>query len=194
MPFRRAHVQQSSLRHSSAHVHQPQETFSKDPYSSRNHSIQAAAPSPLPFWPHRKRAEYDVIFAFYSGDQAPPTALQVQNRSTTPRTGTACSSPLTSQAPFIQLITTLLSPRTSQRQCVPDGHATFQGSLSSRGLFERSTGGSQALEDSGGFKFSMTCQEYSNSFVSESHSVHVLQAFSFGIQASPKNRVKGRSQ
>ena len=36
------------------------------------------------------------------------------NWSTTPRTGTACSSPLTSQAPFIRLITTLLSHKTSQ--------------------------------------------------------------------------------
>ena len=40
----------------------------------------------------------------------------------------------------------------------------------------------------------MTCQECSNSFVRENHSVHVLQAVSFGIWASPKNRVKGRSQ
>ena len=75
-----------------------------------------------------------------------------------------------------QSITTLLFPRTSKRRCVADGNATFHGSLSSRGLFERSTGGSQTHEDSGGFKFNMTCQEYSNSFVSESHSVHVFQA------------------
>ena len=43
-------------------------------------------------------------------------------------------------------------------------------------------------------KFNMTCQECSNSFVRENHSALVLQAFSFGIQTSPKNRVKGRSQ
>ena len=73
-------------------------------------------------------------------------------------------------------------------------NGTFQGSLSSRGLLERSTGTSQAHEDSSGFKFSMTCHKCSNPFVRDSHSVHVLQAFSFGIQASPKKRVKGRSQ
>ena len=38
------------------------------------------------------------------------------------------------------------------------------------------------------------CAECSNSFVRDSQSVHVLQAFSFGIQASPKKCVKGRSQ
>ena len=32
----------------------------------------------------------------------------------------------------------------------------------------------------------MTCQECSNPFVKDSHSVHVLQAFRLGIQASPK--------
>ena len=46
----------------------------------------------------------------------------------------------------------LVVPKTSKRRCVSDGHATLQGSLSSRGLFERSTGASQAHEDSGGFQ------------------------------------------
>ena len=40
----------------------------------------------------------------------------------------------------------------------------------------------------------VSCQECSNSFVRENHSVHLLHAFSFGIQAPPKKRVKGRSQ
>ena len=103
-------------------------------------------------------------FSSVLGLKVPPRNHRT-NWSTTPRTGIACSSFLTSQAPFIQLITTLLSPKTSKRRCVSDGHAALQGSLSSRGLFERSTGASQAHEDSGGFKFSMTCQESSNSFV-----------------------------
>ena len=104
-------------------------------------------------------------FSSVLGRKVPPKNHRT-NWSTTPRTGTACSSPSTSQAPFIQLITTLLYPRTSKRRCVSDGHATFQRSLSSRGLFERSTKKSQALGDSGGFKFNITCQECSNSFVS----------------------------
>ena len=46
-------------------------------------------------------------------------------KSTTPRTGTTCSPPSTSQAPFLQLITTLLSPGTSKRRCVSDDQMTM---------------------------------------------------------------------
>ena len=66
MPFAGPHVQQSSLRHSSAHAHVT--TVSKQPHQVRSR-----------FWPDRKTAKYDVIYAYYRGDQAPPTALQVQN-------------------------------------------------------------------------------------------------------------------
>ena len=48
-------------------------------------------------------------------------------------------APLTSQAPFIQSMTILMSPRISKRRCSPGHQATFQGSLSCRGLFSRST-------------------------------------------------------
>ena len=64
-------VQQSWLRHSSAHAHHkrlsqknrihPVTTVTKQPHQVRN-----------PFWPHRKTT-------FYHGDQVPFIALQVQN-------------------------------------------------------------------------------------------------------------------
>ena len=63
-------------------------------------------------------------FSSVLGRKVPPRN-HCTNWPTTPRTGTACSSPLTSQAPFIQLITTFLPPRTSKRRCVSDGHATY---------------------------------------------------------------------
>ena len=48
----------------------------------------------------------------------------------------------------------------------------------------------QGHENSRGFKFSMTCHACSNPLVSVNHAVHVLQAVTFGIRASPKKRVK----
>ena len=48
-------------------------------------------------------------------------------------------------------------------------------------------------EDSGGFRFNITCHDCSNSFVNEYHTAHVLHALIFEIQASLKKRVKGRS-
>ena len=63
------HVQQSSLRHSSARIHHkrlsqknrihPVSTVSKQPHQVRS-----------PFWLHRKTTQYDVIFAFYRGDRS----------------------------------------------------------------------------------------------------------------------------
>ena len=49
-------------------------------------------------------------------------------------------------------------------------------------------------EDSGGFRFNITYHDCSNYFVKEFHSAHVLHALIFEIQASPKKRVKRRSQ
>ena len=39
----------------------PSETFSKEPYSSRNHSIQAAAPSPLPLSGPIERQQFEIL-------------------------------------------------------------------------------------------------------------------------------------
>ena len=135
-PISGPHVQQSSLRHSSAHVHH------KTPsQKNRIHPVttvsKQAAPSPLSLLAPSKDSTIGRDF---------------------------CT----------------LSWRSGATHCAPGSESPLSiNQLACVVFFERSAGRSQILEDSGGFKFSMTCQEYSNSFVRESHSVHVLQGLQF---------------
>ena len=81
----------------------------------------------------RKICLHQQLSSFF-GRKIPPKYHRT-NWSITLRTCELCSLPLTSQSPFIQLTTILLSPRISRQRWLSDGQATFQGWLSSRGLF-----------------------------------------------------------
>ena len=68
-------------------------------------------------------------------DRKVPIRNHRTNWSITSCTCAVSSFLLTSLSPFIQLMTTLLSPKFSRRRWLSDGHATFKRLLSARCLF-----------------------------------------------------------